>query len=328
VSCQIQKYALLKYQHDRSPHRTTLPPSHFLTSSYDGTIRLFSYSRSPIHTVHAHDAPISSICVVPSQNSSQDDTHLIASGSHDLSAQLTRLIVPSSSESTATSQALATLHLHTEPLSCISSNLAGSHLLSASWDGLVGLWDTTIPTSDEVAAYPNDSGADAGSGRKKRRRVDPAATPTRKAPAGVLKSHTARVSKAVFRADGALAFSCGFDSTVRTWDVESSVCTNTIVSVHPYYYYFRRVCVFLNMMNRLSLRNLSSISCSAQTRTPPWGPRLTAPSRCSTSVRRPPLPQRFYRSNTRRRLRVSHAHHPRRINLPVARMTVLSGYGT
>jgi ribosome biogenesis protein YTM1 len=56
----------------------------------------------------------------------------------------------------------------------------------------------------------------------------------RKAPIAVLKSHTARVSKALF-ATGlpgkGKAYSCGFDSTVRTWDVESGVCVNTFVSL-------------------------------------------------------------------------------------------------
>ena len=44
------------------------------------------------------------------------------------------------------------------------------------------------------------------------------------------------MSKAIFEnagdgvGVGRVAFSCGFDSTVRMWDVENSVCTHTIVS--------------------------------------------------------------------------------------------------
>ena len=33
-----------------------------------------------------------------------------------------------------------------------------------------------------------------------------------------------------WEAKGANAYSCGFDSTVRTWDVENGVCVSTIVS--------------------------------------------------------------------------------------------------
>ena len=55
----------------------------------------------------------------------------------------------------------------------------------------------------------------------------------------VLKGHTERVSKVVFAGDWSgsgsgdvgEAVSCGFDSTVRKWDIESGVCTTIIVSV-------------------------------------------------------------------------------------------------
>ncbi len=40
--------------------------------------------------------------------------------------------------------------------------------------------------------------------------------------------HTARVSGAVFD-DEKTAYSCGFDSTVRAWDLEHGVCSHTIV---------------------------------------------------------------------------------------------------
>ena len=53
----------------------------------------------------------------------------------------------------------------------------------------------------------------------------------RKAPVNVLKSHTARVSKAVFVGQGREAVSVGLDETARMWDVENGVCVNTIVSI-------------------------------------------------------------------------------------------------
>jgi len=67
--------------------------------------------------------------------------------------------------------------------------------------------------------------------RKKRRKVgDELEKAKRKAPITVLKGHTARVSKVVFgKEETKVAYSCGFDSTVRTWDVENGICTNTIV---------------------------------------------------------------------------------------------------
>ena len=208
---------------------TAFPLRYFLTASYDGAIRVFDYSQKLLHTVSAHTAPASSIAVVPSDT---PDSHLIASASHDLTARLTRIdLSPATGPSKA--QTLASLHLHTAPLSSVATNASGSHVLTSSWDGLIGLWDTSIPDTDEVPAEETVGGGD----RKKRRKVaddGDAARPKRKAPAAVLKSHTARVSRVVFGRDrGAHAYSCAFDSTVRTWDVENGVCTGTIVRFPP-----------------------------------------------------------------------------------------------
>ncbi|KAI9457571.1 WD40-repeat-containing domain protein [Boletus coccyginus] len=200
-------------------------PQHFLTASYDGHIRLFDYAQKLVQDVAAHQAPITSVCVVPSPPST-DESVVIASASHDLTASLTRVsLAPDASPS---SQTLASLHLHTSPLSSITSDHTGSHLLTASWDHLIGFWDTTIPTQDEVTPTSDLASSD----RKKRRKVVNEADQgrgKRKAPTTVLKSHTARVSKAEFApGSNQRAYSCGFDSTVRTWDVESGVCVDTI----------------------------------------------------------------------------------------------------
>jgi ribosome biogenesis protein len=124
---------------------------------------------------------------------------------------------------------LASLHLHTAPLTSIAANASGSHLLTASHDSLVALWDTNVPTQDEVVL------PEVGQERKKRRKIDATSTaddrPVRKAPLVVLKSHTGRVSRAVFVGIGGNeAVSAAFDSTLRSWDTEHGVCTRTIVS--------------------------------------------------------------------------------------------------
>ncbi|KAI0321520.1 WD40 repeat-like protein [Amylostereum chailletii] len=193
---------------------------HFLTSSYDGNVRLFDYTQKLQLSAPIHAAPITAVCAVPSSSPS---SMLLATASHDLTARLTQLTLPdaSSPSDPPQTQTLASMHLHTAPLSSIAANPAGTHLLSSSWDGLIGLWDTTTPENDEV---PYEAGPDR---QKKRRRVA-GDDVKRKAPAAVLKSHTARVSKVIFGDDGNSAVSCGFDSTVRVWDIENGVCTSTI----------------------------------------------------------------------------------------------------
>ncbi|KAJ6611758.1 WD40-repeat-containing domain protein [Mycena sp. CBHHK59/15] len=186
----------------------------FLTASYDGQLRAFDYSQNQTWSSPIHGAVITSFCIVPSTSV---DSHLVATASHDLTAQLTQVSLDPAKKT----RPLASLHLHTAPLSSVSSNSSGSQILTASWDGLVGLWDTLVPEADEV---PEPAVGD----RKKRRRIEED-KPKRKAPLMVLKSHIARVSGVTFN-DEKTAYSCGFDSTVRSWDLEHGVCTNTITS--------------------------------------------------------------------------------------------------
>ncbi|KAJ3555882.1 hypothetical protein NP233_g12102 [Leucocoprinus birnbaumii] len=195
---------------------------YLLTASYDGHIRVFDYSKNVAASSHAHNAPVTSASLIDSD----DTTHTIATSSHDLTAAISRLSLSPDGSSTGAS-ALATLHLHSAPVSSVSSNLAGSHLLTSSWDGLIGLWTTDIPTTDEAAEPEPSSGPE----RKKRRKVENESRPRRKAPINVLKSHTSRVSKVVFSSQQGsnVAYSCGFDSTVRVWDTETGVSTNTIM---------------------------------------------------------------------------------------------------
>ncbi|KAF9458894.1 ribosome biogenesis protein YTM1 [Collybia nuda] len=190
---------------------------YFFTASYDGHIRSFDYSKNVVSTTQVHAAPITSFCTVPKSDDSNPSTYLIATASHDLTGQLTEITLDSSTKA----KPLASLHLHTAPISSIASNAAGSHLLTSSWDSLVCLWDTTVPSSDEVPEEINERD------RKKRRRIEEESKPKRKAPLIVLKSHTNRVSKVVF-GSGTEAYSCGFDSTVRVWNTENGLCTRTI----------------------------------------------------------------------------------------------------
>ncbi|TFK52738.1 WD40 repeat-like protein [Heliocybe sulcata] len=206
-------------------------PRTFVTGSYDGSIRMFSYAQQLLQTTHIHDAPITSLCVLP--QSTGNRTYTIATASQDLTARLTKIQSDTDSpDAPSSSQTLASLHLHTSPLSSISSNSSGSHLLTSSWDALVGLWDTAIPAEDEIS--PDDLAPGRVSKRRKLANKDKSESGVRrKAPAQVLKSHTARVSKAVFSSEESAAgrstaYSCGFDSTVRVWDVESGVCLQTI----------------------------------------------------------------------------------------------------
>ncbi|KAM6498980.1 Ribosome biogenesis protein YTM1 [Amanita muscaria] len=243
------------------------PDGYFVTGSYDGIVRMFNYSRTLITSSKLHNAPITSITTMYDASYTSNSAQLVATASHDLTALLTRFAQTSDDQedsnlstttTTTTTKAtpLAALHLHTSPLTCITSNENSTHLLTASWDSLIGVWDTKVPGEHEIG----DIRASApGPSRKRRKVVEEeqdeqwaaegagvnggpnGSTVTvvvetknvkRKAPITVLKSHKSRVSCALFgsqfRGIEGRAYSCGFDSTVRVWDVETGLCERTI----------------------------------------------------------------------------------------------------
>jgi len=218
---------------------------------------------------------------------------MIATASHDLTGRLVRVSLDDGTGD-RTSSTLASLHLHTSPLSSIAYSRSGEHLLTASWDTLIGLWESRIPGEDEIDVVEEQTD------RRKRRKVgrrDSEPRPKRKAPSSVLKSHTARVSKAAFSSTGKTAFSCGFDSTVRSWDVENGVCTNTIVGLgfflgtrndffHPSSFSSQKlIIVFFSLCVsfRLHPRNRCSVWWFYRTTTLSCRPRQTAASHSMTS---------------------------------------------
>ncbi|KAI0030578.1 WD40-repeat-containing domain protein [Vararia minispora EC-137] len=196
-------------------------PGRFLTSSYDGAVRIFDYSQKLLCTAPIHTACTTSVCAVPSTTERASDGLLLATSSHDLTARLTRVGFPDSPSEKEEITQLASLHLHTAPLSSIDVDPSGTKLLTASWDTLLGIFDTTIPSVDEVAPDPLPAR------QKKRRRVEMTEVP-KKVPLAVLRSHTARVSQARWREGGKGAVSVGFDSAVRVWDVEREICAHTV----------------------------------------------------------------------------------------------------
>jgi len=220
---------------------------YFLTAAYDGHVRFLDHSRNVVKSALLHSAPITTVCIVPEVNS--PDTHTIATSSHDLTAQLTRISF--SADTVHSPKPLCSLLLHTAPVSSVSSSISGSHLLTSSWDGLIGLWDTVVLLQDEISLDL----VEANDREKKRRKVSGESDqPKRKAPISILKSHTARVSKAIFGnhpSNAKTAYSCGFDSTVRTWDVENSVCAATIVWGASFTWSFLTlICAFVNRMQQ------------------------------------------------------------------------------
>jgi len=50
----------------------------------------------------------------------------------------------------------------------------------------------------------------------------------------VLEGHTETVYDVAFSPDGSAIFSCGYDGTIKVWDVQTGVCVNTLRLDDPY----------------------------------------------------------------------------------------------
>ncbi|KAG8983320.1 ribosome biogenesis protein ytm1 [Tulasnella sp. JGI-2019a] len=208
---------------------------YFLTGSYDSCVRLYNDRQELLHTISSHSAPVSSVCFIPRPEADSSETQLVASSSYDTACHI--VSIPMDNMNTTDDEerpplkALASLQLHTAPVSSVTSNLSGSTLLTAGWDSYIGVWTTDIPESDEVDEVVHTN---IEADRRKRRKVKKDENaPVRKAPQTVMKSHTSRISSLQWSpvsSEPKIAFSCSWDFTARSWDVEAGVCTATMTA--------------------------------------------------------------------------------------------------
>lgn len=196
-------------------------PGKFLTASYDGLVRVFDSSQQLEQTIQGHTGPITAICLLRQKEQIESGSWLLSSSSQDGTARLSTIDFDAK-----TSKTLASLHLHSSPVSSIAASSDQTKLITADWDALLGVWDTRIPEDDEVPLEM----AEHGERSKKRRRTNGSGdVPKRKAPLAVLKSHTNRITEALFSSiNESIAYSCSLDSTIRSWDVEAGVCVETL----------------------------------------------------------------------------------------------------
>ncbi|GAA6044465.1 hypothetical protein JCM8097_004466 [Rhodosporidiobolus ruineniae] len=208
-----------------------------LTASYAGTLSLSSSALPPPSslTFAGHDLSALSACYVPHPTGSEDK-RWIASGGMDRVGRVWEYTIPPVSLTADTPlpapQTLYTLSLHQAPISSVRSRplplssstpTASPHLLTAGWDGLIGLWDLTPGVNE------GDIDLEDTDRKKKRRRQSTAIV--NKSPLTVLRGHTGKISRAVFdRTDVAKAYSAGWDHSVRSWDLAIGAETSSKTS--------------------------------------------------------------------------------------------------
>ena len=137
-----------------------------LAGSYDSTAKIYDSSQRLIHTIGGHTGPVTSArWITPDLPARSSGAKRLVTGSHDGTAMIVEILHPEESMDEPSSTRLASLRLHSGPISSVTTNQAGTHILTSGWDTLLGVFSTEIPTEDEV---PEDASLPP---RKRRRKM-------------------------------------------------------------------------------------------------------------------------------------------------------------
>lgn len=134
--------------------------------SYDSTVKVYDSSQRLVHTIGGHSGPVTSArWITPNLAAYSGGAKKLVTGSHDGTAMIVEIPSSEGPINEPSPTRLASLHLHSGPISSVVANQAGTHILTAGWDALLGVFSTEVPEEDEV---PEDASLLP---RKKRRKV-------------------------------------------------------------------------------------------------------------------------------------------------------------
>ncbi|PWN93635.1 WD40 repeat-like protein [Acaromyces ingoldii] len=202
----------------------------FLTSAYDGALRVYGTSAASdaLLTHHPNPAPtkdafsnpaLASTCWVKSASTSGD--LFAASAGMDGRLRISSLSLPSDEASTSSASILSVstpfAGANPSPMSSVRASKSGTKVLTAGWDGCVALWDVDAKTT--VAGEEDEDDEEDERGAKRRK----GAALTKKTASSItgppVPATNCRVSGAVFSPESdEVVFSAGWGGAVKQWD--------------------------------------------------------------------------------------------------------------
>ena len=131
-------------------------------------------------------------------------------------------------ELTASLKPQIELRGHKGSVDSLSIHQSSNRILSGSADRTVGLWSTRKTDAPEAPPPPTPAS------NAKRRKTGPAVSTARRGPLALMESHKNIVTDATFApSDHSVAYSVSWDNTLKTWDLTTSTCVDTRLTLHP-----------------------------------------------------------------------------------------------
>eukprot|EP00798_Chlamydomonas_sp_ICE-L_P019457 gene19457-26119_t len=205
---------------DSLPHDDCWGKGVAVSGCYDGNIRLWKAGTDKLEctlVLPAHPGGVNAVACIPHVKGAG----LIASAGKDQTLKLWKL--SDAEGATPTADCIASYSDgHTDAVQGLAVSPSGSSLVSCGWDGKIVLWRTGTEVMEAAA-----EAAESGAKPKKRKGADAASAPAvSEAPLRTLEGHLHCVSSVSYPTDAAI-YSGGWDHSVRRWDVETGIYTDT-----------------------------------------------------------------------------------------------------
>jgi ribosome biogenesis protein YTM1 len=196
-----------------------------LSGSYDGLLRVWNKSAqaiatSPSASAGGHTASIKAAKFIsPTQ---------IASAGMDRTIRVWKY---TEAEDHFSAQLKPTLELygHKGYIHSIDVHGPSNRILTASQDDKIGIWTSVASSAPEAPSTLLPSALTS-----KRRKLSTSTSTPQRGPLSLISAHTAPVQAVIFNPlDPTVAYSCGQDHTVRTFDLTTSRNVDTRTTSHP-----------------------------------------------------------------------------------------------
>lgn len=189
----------------------SIPEPRIAAGSYDGIVRTYDMTGNVDKQFVGHSSSIRAVKWIGKQS--------LVSAGNDRQVRLWDVTDQSTT---------AILEGHRSPVVDLSVSEATLRILSAGYDGVVGVWSTNYDEMTLIEPMEYDSNVVSSALKKRRKMALQDETARRRSPLALLESHAQPVEGVIFdHGDNTVAYSVSQDHTIKTWDLVTSRCVDT-----------------------------------------------------------------------------------------------------